>query len=171
MSALKGYQIPIIGLADGSHTFAYNVTADFFQHFDNQELQQSRFEVRVDMDKQQQMFVLRFEINGSLDTECDRCMADISLPISGTHDLIIKLSDEEATDPDVEHISPDVMHLDMDQPIYEFIMMSIPMVSVYDCDEDDPRPCDDDALDALDESAKKGDSGIWDALKNLEVDK
>ena len=170
MSALKGYQISIIGMPDGSHSYTYNVGAEFFQHFDNQELQQGRFEVRIDLDKQQEMFILNFEINGSLDTECDRCMADISLPITGQHQLIIKLTDEEATDPDIEHISPDVMHLDVDQPIYEHILMSLPMVNVYDCDDDDPRPCDDDALDALEETAKKGDSGIWDALKNLEVD-
>jgi len=171
MSALKGFQIPIIGLAEGTHSYTYNVNAEFFQHFENEELQQNQFEVRVDLDKQHQMFILHFEIKGSLDTECDRCMADITLPILGNHQLIIKLSDEEATDPDVEHISPDAIHLDIDQPIYEFILMSLPLVNVYDCEDDDPRPCDDDALDALDQSAKKGDSGIWDALKNLEVDK
>jgi len=170
MSALKGYQISIIGLPDGSRSYTYDVAAEFFQHFDNQELQQGQFHVRIDLDKQQDMFILNFEINGSLDTECDRCMANISLPITGHHRLIIKLSDEEATDPDIEHISPDAMHLDIDQPIYEHILMSLPMVNVYDCDNDDPRPCDDDALDALEQSAKKGDSGIWDTLKNLEVD-
>ena len=171
MSALKGYQISIIGLPDGSHTYTYNIAADFFQHFNNQELQQCRFEVRIDLDKQQEMFILNFEINGSLDTECDRCTANISLPITGSHRLLIKLSDEESTDPDVEHISPDAMQLDVDQPIYEHILMSLPMVKVYECDEDDPRPCDDDALDALEQSTRKGDFGIWDALKNLEVDK
>ncbi len=170
MSALKGYQIPIIGLVDGSHTYLYNVDAEFFQHFNNLEFQQDRFEVRLDLDKHQSMFVLDFEINGSLDTECDRCTARISLPIKGTHRLVIKLSDEASTDPDVEHLSPDVLHIDVDQPIYEFILMSLPLVKIYDCDSDDPRPCDDDALDALEQSAQKGDSGIWDALKNLDVD-
>ena len=170
MSALKGYEIPIIGLTDGSHTFVYNVGAEFFQHFENEEHQQDRFEVKIDLDKQNDMFVLEFEINGSIDTSCDRCMADIKLPIHGSHRLIIKLEDGESKDPYIEHISPDALVIDVDQSIYEFILMSLPLVNVYDCDDADPRPCDDEALDALEKAADEGDTGIWDALKNIDID-
>lgn len=170
MSALKGFQIPLVGMAEGSHTYTFNVADGFFEHFENQELIGNRFETRIDLDRQQDMFILQFEIKGSLDTQCDRCMADINLPISGNHQLIIKLAEGVSDDPEVEYISPESLHMDVDTWIYEHILMTLPLVNVYDCDSDDPIPCDDDALDMLEKAAEKPDSGIWDALKNLDVD-
>ena len=171
MNALKGYQIPIVGLADGRYTYKFNVDAAFFDHFENEEMQQHRFEVQIDLDKQLNMFILNFEINGTLDTECDRCLANISLPIQQSYRLIMKMEEGESEDPDVEHIAPDAMHIDVDHSIYEYVLMSLPMVNVYDCENDDPRPCDLDALDALEQSKDSGDSSVWDALKNIDVEK
>jgi len=170
MSALDGFQIPIIGMSDGAHSYSFDVADEFFEHFDKQELIGNRFETRIDLDKQNDMFVLQIEIKGTWDTQCDRCMADISLPILGSHRLIVKLKDGESDDPEVEYLSPDAIQLDVDGWIYEYLLMSLPIVNVYDCDDDDPRPCDDDALDKLEEDVEKTDSGIWDALKNLDVD-
>lgn len=170
MSALEGYQIPIIGMDQGAHSYSFEVTDTFFRHFEKEELIGNRFETRIDLDRQNDMFVLQIEINGKLGTQCDRCMADISLPISGSHSLIIKLKDGESDDPEVEYISPEATHLDVDGWIYEYLLMSLPLVNVYDCESDDPIPCDDDALDKLEEGTEKPESGIWDALKNLDVD-
>lgn len=171
MGTLKGYQISLVGLANGLHSFTFSIGDDFFEHFENSSLKGNRFEVRIDMDKHQNMFILKFEIKGSIRTSCDRCMADIIMPLQGEHQLIVKSAEGVSDDPDVEHIAPEAPIIEVGQMIYEFILISLPMVNVYDCEKESPRPCDEAALATLENSSKVADSGIWDALKNLEVEK
>lgn len=170
MQAIRGYQIPIVGMSDGKRSYTYVVDAAFFEHFENEELKAGRFEVRLDLDRLGDTLILHFDIKGSMDTTCDRCMADIILPIEDQHKLYIKLAEGESSDPDVEHIAPDTQQLDVSKPLYEHVLMSMPMTNVYDCTAEDPIPCDEAALDTLEEAAEKKDSGIWDALKNIELD-
>lgn len=170
MGVLKGFQISLVGLSNGLHTYNFEIEDDFFEHFENESLKGDRFQVRIDLDKLPSMFIMKFEIAGSIQTTCDRCMAEIALPIQGNHKLIVKSEEGESNDPNVEYIAPEAMHINVDQMIYEFILMSLPMVNVYDCESESPRPCDEIALATLEEASAKPDSSIWDALKDLEVD-
>ena len=33
--------------------------------------------------------------------------------------------------------------------IYEYIVLSLPLIKVYDCENDDPLPCDEELLERL----------------------
>lgn len=171
MSELRGYKVPIVGMQDGISDYTFVPESEFFITYENDLLANGHFEVKLTLDKHNNMFIMNFEINGSIPTECDRCMANINLPITSLNQLIVKLEDEPSDDPDVDHIPVDSIHIDIAKYVYDFLVMSIPMVKTYDCEKENPKPCDIKALEALNINEERGDSGIWDQLKNIKVNK
>ena len=72
-------------------------------------------------------------------------------------------------------IRDDQSHLDLAQIIYEFICVSLPLVNIYDCDNELPRVCNDEVLNKLKQTSENTEEeqkngSIWDSLKNLNTD-
>lgn len=174
---LKEYVIPVAGLKIGEHSFDFDVDWVFFQQFENSPVEQGRFEVRVDLDKQHDHWIVKFLVDGFMDTECDRCMAPISLPVNGEHMLIVRYQDErreEEDDSDVIYVSREMHKWNVAQFLYEFILLSIPNRKVYDCEVEEPRPCDMKALELLEtqESTQEEEevqNPFKEALKNIDL--
>lgn len=173
MDALREYVIPVGSLKNGQHTFQYEVDWQFFSHFVDSPVQQGRFDVEVTIDKQPDHWLVHFDIDGALDTDCDRCLAPISLPVQGGYDLIVKYSESgESDDADLVYVSPDVYQWKIAQLIYEFILLSIPVKHIYACEDENPRPCDDQALTKLQrEESQASTTSLGDALKRIELNK
>ena len=173
MQRLVEFSIPLSGIKNGRHEYKFQVGSEFFSHFKDSPVKNGDLEVLVELDKRIDMLVVDFEIDGRVSTECDRCLASIGLPISGNYQLLVKFDEsEKSEDVDFITISPDTQSFDLAPFAYEFIVLSIPMIKVYDCEDDDPRPCDDDMLDKLDEAEDLGDdtppeNPIWDELRKL----
>lgn len=148
--ALRQFTLPIKGLKTGLHTFNFNIDSTFFTHFENSPITEGQFEVRVEMDKRERFFELTFDFDGTLRTDCDRCSATIDLPFGDTHYLMVKYSTEEYDeDSEVVFISPETTEFNVAQYIYECICLSEPLYKIYDCENDDPRPCDEIVLEKL----------------------
>lgn len=171
MVELKGYKIPIVGIPDGLSIYSFEVDEAYFDTYQNELLSKGSFEVKLSLDKLDNMFILNFEIHGSIATECDRCLADIKLPILSNYKIIVKLDEEQSDDPDVDHIPVDSIHLDIANYLYDFLVISVPLVKTYDCESEDPKPCDSVVLESLNSDFQKSDPGIWDDLKNIKVNK
>lgn len=174
MDALKPFNIPLAGISEGIHEFDYQIDNDFFTHFEASPISKGSIEIHLILDKQPDMIVLNFDLSGKVATQCDRCLADIMLPIAGNHDLIVKYlpqRGEEAAE--LVYIESESTHLHVATFAYEFICLSIPMSKTYDCEEDDPLPCNEELLNILDteksddDSEDEGGNPIWDALKDL----
>lgn len=152
MNELIGYAIPIKGLKDGVHKFEYAIDAGFFKEFENPPVAQADVKCTLTLDKKQDIIVLFFDFEGTVDTTCDRCLADIHLPISGQERLLVKYSEtEEASDdPEILFVHPESSKIDVSGLVYEFICLAIPMVKVYDCELDEDPPCNQEMLDYLD---------------------
>ena len=177
MKDLKEYVIPVGRLGLGVHQFAFEADWSFFQHFENSPVDQGRFDVQVALDKDHDHWLATFEVKGMTDTACDRCLAPISLPISGSYVLIVKFEDEEqqeTEDSDVVYVARDTHTWNVAQYIYEFILLSIPVQKTYDCEEENPPPCDFDALDRLEdfeEESEMKSNDFSEALRNIELKK
>ena len=147
---------------------------DFFRHFENTEIEDGNFDVDVILDKRPSFFELTFDIKGTFRTDCDRCTASIELPMSTTQFLTVKMS-EEVVDEDAEivFIHPDTSHFNIARYIHEFIVLSLPFNRTYDCEIENPRPCDMSVLKILEqnsireEKAKSDKTNPFDDLKNL----
>lgn len=176
MGALVEFTIPIKGLGAGNHQFDYQVDRLFLQHFPDSPVTDAAIQVLFELEKKPGLLVLNFDIKGTVRTTCDRCLAEIDLPVSGQHRLLVKQSAEEVSeDPDVVFLHPEATTLEVAPFVYEFVLLSIPMIQVYDCEDEEPLPCNEALLDRLyaedtataADSEEVTDNPIWEELKKI----
>lgn len=170
MESSSEFVLPIKGLGIGVHRFVFDIAKDFFSDYEQEIIQnEADFQVVMQLDKRSDMVILLFDIQGGFATLCDRCSANIRMPISGNQQNIIKYKEvDEAVDTD-EYIvaSPTEPMLDVKDFVYEAIMLSMPMVYRYDCENEDPSPCDKEVLEKLESLNEEKTSPLWDQLLNL----
>ncbi len=165
MNALKEFSLPIKGLNNGYHTFNFQLDETFFALFEDSVIQNGWFDVTVEMDKRDSFFELTFDFDGTMQAECDRCTASIELPFGDTQTLVVKVTEEEQNeDADVVFLDPDAHEFNVAQYIYEFICLAEPSLKVYDCENDDPRPCDFDVINKIKPSLS--DNNTDNSVKN-----
>jgi uncharacterized metal-binding protein YceD (DUF177 family) len=139
MDKLNEYNIGFEGLKNGIHHFHYKVGQSFFKHIEDSFIEKGDFEVDVTLHKKPQMLQLDFSISGKVQTICDNCLGDLTLPVSHECTLYIKFgaihdepSEEIIVLPHEEH------EFNIAQLIYEYIVVSLPIRSVHKKNECDP---------------------------------
>ncbi len=168
MDVLSHFLIPIKGLKDGKHLLQFDIDDNFFQHFENDEINNGHFSVDLELEKKPGVSELLFHFEGFSRMPCDRCLEEIKLPISGDFKLLLKYGDEESNE-EVIYIDPETPNFSVAKLIYEYILLSIPMIKVYNCEDDDPRPCNIEVLEKLENEADQAEksNAVWDALKDI----
>ena len=172
MRDLKHFSIPYKGMGNGTHTLQYNVDDKFFDAFENSHIKNGKFLVEITLEKKHESGVLSFVIDGTTKTDCDRCMEAIDLPVYGEYTLHIKLSEDGESNEEILYLHPDTSIFNMAPLVYEYILLSVPMIKTYDCHNDEEPPCNFDLLDKIDQSSDnepttEKTSGIWDTLNDL----
>ncbi|MFT6335499.1 MAG: hypothetical protein ACI86M_000017 [Saprospiraceae bacterium] len=179
MNVLTHFTIPYKGMGDGIHNLDFDIDSDFFKAFEASHLDNGKFKVLVEIDRRHDSSVFTFNIDGSTKTNCDRCLESINLPMYGDFTLHVKHgADGESTD-EIMYIHPETSTLNLSQVIYEFVLLCMPLVKIYNCENDEIPPCNINILDKLDDVEEKDKkeekettkNGIWDTLKGLELDK
>jgi len=169
MEPLIEYTIPFQGLRDGLHQFEFLVEGSFFRLFESSLVKECSLVVNVEMDKRPDMLIFYFNVSGSIESNCDRCLQKINLPVTGRHRLLVKPGEGESEDPEIILIDPGAHNLNIAPYVYEFICLSIPMTSVYDCENDEEVKCNEEMLSYLEAKGQQEKPGnpIWDELKNF----
>lgn len=188
------YNIPFIGLKVGKHLFEYEVTDSFFDDLEFSLVQKGNLSVRLELEKKETMLIAHFWVEGTVETECDRCTGPLELKIKGDYRLIYKFGHGEAEDETLVIIDPDEYQVNVKMPIYELIILSMPsrkihpegqcdeemwkLVKAYtvnpedeeeDIDPDDEWDDDEDPEDEGDDPEDDDDDegSAWSILKNL----
>jgi uncharacterized metal-binding protein YceD (DUF177 family) len=175
MDSLKHFVIPISGLYQGVHEYHFEVDDDFFKFFENAPIQHAKLILHLSLLKQPSFIALDFKLSGRMGAACDRCMASINLPIQNKYSVILKYGSEDSSEEeeDVIYINEDIETFDLSRIAYEVICLSIPISKTYDCDLEDPIPCDEEVLRRLElkveEEKESGNTALGDALKNLKL--
>jgi len=81
MKDLVPYDIRLKGLKDGVHTFDFTVGSDFLPFFENAPDDVVTGSVRVLLEKRVGLIIMQFNLNAELHAPCDRCLADIKIPL------------------------------------------------------------------------------------------
>lgn len=183
MDALIQFSIPVKGLRHGVYDYNFHIDREFFSCFEASPIEDGDVRVHLRFDKQPSMFVLDLDIEGTVHTECDRCLAPIRLPISDQHSFIVKFSTEsEADDDDVVYIHPDTQKFDVSPYVYEYVILAIPMVKTYDCENDPTVSCDREIFERYmlkteaapdeqeTEAEQSAENPVWNILKQLNND-
>lgn len=162
------FSLPFSGIKNGSHTYSFEVDNEFFEFMKNETGLNGNWSVTLELDRRSNICDLVFYIEGKMPTTCDRCTAEIILPVSTQYNLVLKVTHEDTEDTeDIIYIKNTEHTLILDQIIYELITLSVPWVRVYDCDKDSPRPCNMIVLNKLAENQSNPSNILWEQLKNI----
>lgn len=172
MKELSTFILSLKGIATGVSNYRFDLDDDFFNHFPNALIGPSEIPVEVSLDKRPSMIIVDVSHGGFMETDCDRCMERIQLPLQGSRQYIVKFVDQLQEDEDeVIFMERDAEQLNLAPIIYEAVTLSLPLVKVYDCESDPDAPCNYEVLDYLDseEEDPKDIPTVWDDLKNLKL--
>jgi len=164
--------IPFRGLALEVHRFHYEIDGSFFEELEYTELQGAAVNVDLDLERQERMLVLDFDIRGTVDVPCDRCLDNIAWPVDSRWQLIIKFGEvyEEESD-DVIVIPHEQHQIDVTQYLFEYITLMVPIRKVHPDDEDGNSTCNPAMIRILEQHQEHEDTDQrWDALRGLKDD-
>ncbi len=175
MDALSPFLLPIGGLKNGFHQFDFQIDKSFFDRFEASMIQDGDFDMTLFMDKRTDMLDLKFVFKGTAKTDCDRCLAPIRLPLQGENRLIVKFGEEQPEEmAEVFYLPVGETEFSVAPFVYEFLSLALPMIKRYNCEKENPRPCDMGLLKKLSAVSSEAttpdedsDDSPWDVLKNL----
>jgi uncharacterized metal-binding protein YceD (DUF177 family) len=114
--------------------------------------------------------LLRFEIGGKAAVTCDRCGNPLNIDLWDEFKLVVKLVEnpeemnEQEEDPDVFYISRHESHLNVEDWLYEFVMLSIPLQKMCSPEEMGGPQCNKEVLQKLKEMEKRHEENQTQAL-------
>lgn len=172
MQALRQYILPIKGLDVKVHQYTFEVDDSFFEEFENSPIHKGQITTELVLEKKYDNLVLSFTLNGKVKTECDRCTAIVDFPIESENELIIKYDENPREDGDVIYIHPDENEINIATYLYDNIILSLPIIKVFDCESEQPKPCNEEVLKYLDKSKTENSSlnnPFGEALKQVKI--
>jgi uncharacterized metal-binding protein YceD (DUF177 family) len=161
--------IPFKGLAIGEHSFHYEIDAAFFAELEYAELQNAEVSVDLQLERQERMLILDFDIRGSIEVECDRCLEPFPYAVEGQRQLIIQFGDHyEEEDDDIIVIPFDDHQIDITHHLYDYLLLMLPIKRVHPEGVQGKSSCNPDMLRKLERlSGQTGNDPRWDALNDL----
>jgi len=175
---LKDYSISFKGLKDGMHVFEYQIGASFFGLFEEPLVESGDLNAVVTLNKSQKLLVVDFDIKGTVNSICDKCLGPIEISVESSERIYFNFGIEYAEQSEEIIVLPYEEHqINVAQWLYEFTIVSLPLRHVHPDDENGNPTCNAQMLEKLDEylvgderiSKEKKDISDprWDALKKL----
>jgi len=155
----------------GTHQFDFQITDTFFEAFEFSRTQKGMLNLKLILDKTENMLQLQFQFQGNVWVVCDRCGEDFEYPLLFDEALIVKFSDrEQESDTDeVIFLPSSTYQIKLAQYIYEYINLALPMRLTHPEDENGEPQCPVDAMENLNDIESTDDEvdPRWEALKKL----
>jgi len=172
LKSLRDFSIPFTGLKLGKHQFEYLVTDAFFNEFEYSLVKKANLKCEVELERQETMLILNFHISGTVDANCDRCLAQYPQILDIYEQQVAKFSDEAiGEDEEIVILTKNDHEVDISGLIYEYINVAMPFITV--CIDEGRTPyCDKEMLDSLNklsantEQTEQTDPR-WDVLKKF----
>ena len=165
------FLIPVSGLALGVHDFKFDIKDGFFAERDYSEVRQGEVTVNLEVEREETMMTLNFQLEGKVLVTCDRCADEFFIPIQGEQVFYIKFGADEAEESDDVAVVPAEEHAyDVSSLIYEYIILAIPMHRVHPDGECNPKVLEMLSHDE-EPSEKEGEMDPrWAALKDVKIE-
>lgn len=172
LKSLKTYSIPFTGLKLGKHDFDYEIGNAFFDAFEYSLVKKAELVCKVELEKQETMLILNFDIKGHITMTCDKCLAEYPQPVDIKEQQIAKFSGGEIDeDEEIITLTKNDHEIDIAGLIYEYVNVAAPFIAV--CSDEGKTPyCDKEMLDRLNALAANNDQNTktdprWDVLKKI----
>ena len=137
-------RIEIKGLPDGEHEYQFDIDGSFFEAYESDIISDADLKVNALLSKGKGRMSMRVDINGDVTVRCDRCLADLKLPVNVSVPFSIVFSsfvEGEETDENDEVLVLDnsTAYIDLAQIIYDYVNISLPLRKVHPDGECDPE--------------------------------
>ena len=170
-------EIPVRGLPLGESTFRFEIGKPFFQAFENSQIKDADCSVKVTVVRHQTLLDVVCEVTGFVIVECDRCLEDLTLKVDIAPRLTVGFGNVEVDevsegDADVLVIDRSASELNLEQFVYDYVCLSLPLVKVHP-----EGRCNPEMLRYLsDREGGESESGVdtvrpFEGLKDLLEDK
>jgi DUF177 domain-containing protein len=167
----RSYTISLNGLKEGHHIYDFKIDNEFFDQFEESEIEDGSIVVNIEMDKMSTHLDLTIRMLGGVKISCDRCLEVFYQQIDCENRLLVKYgNDTDITDPEIFTIPIDEYELDLQQHFYEYIHLALPIKRVHPDDNEGKSTCDPLMLDKLDEFTVESEEVLdprWEELKKL----
>ena len=127
------FVITLSDLRTGVYTARWNVSTEFFEEFENQQVRSAELEVQVTARKTGASVDVDLDIRGTLTVPCDRCLEDVSMPVDSSPRLKVRFGQQPAGDAEEEDgrelvwIPEGESQVDLAQTIYDYSCLSLPI--------------------------------------------
>jgi uncharacterized protein len=173
LKSLQQYSIPFTGLKTGIHHFRFDVDNLFFSSFEYSLVKSGNLKVDLELEKQETMMILNFEIVGEMKLSCDVCLADYPYQVKINERQIAKFSNYAELEDDTEEIiilTRNETEINIATLIYEYINLAVPFINRCG-DEGNTEWCDQGMIETLKQfSGGSNEENVdprWSALKNI----
>ena len=176
MNYRRRFEIAFVGLKPGVHEFEYDIDDKFFKEYQEQEFKNCTALVKMSLDKHNGFLLLKCEVGGKLEVQCDRCGNQLPFDLWDEFNMMVKMVEnpdemnEQEEDPDVFYISKGESHINVGEWIYEFINLSIPMQRMCSEEEMGGPHCNKEVLAMLkkmDVQNKPDENPLWKGLEKF----
>ena len=181
MGKRKAIEIAFVGLKPGIHEYTYQVDDSFFEEAGVTEFSNCLATVKLFLDKKSSFMLLKFEVGGSADVVCDRCGNQLKKDLWDEFNMLVKMVDnpdemnQQEEDPDVFYISKTESHLHLNEWIFEFVSLSVPVQKLCSAEELGGPKCNKEVLEKLKEMEASEDASnataIWKGLEKFKNQK
>ena len=154
MKSLKEFSLYFKNLSKNEHKFFYKVTDNFFTFFPYSRITKGDIEIQVNLFVKRDFLLFLFDLQGTIDIQCDVCLDWFKMPIKYKAKLNVNFSDTNSDITDVDEtiiLSHSATEIQLSQHIYEYIHLAIPTKVVHPLTPDGKRTCNKDMLKKLNE--------------------
>ncbi|MFN4929866.1 MAG: YceD family protein [Bacteroidota bacterium] len=166
--------IAFSGLNQGEHHFNFEIGNKFFEQIENSLIKKGNASVDVHFIKMSAMLQLHLSFTGNAQIECDRCLGEVFIPLSGKDELIVKLGGEEINDSsNIMTIGANDAEINITLFVYEMIALNLPFRKIPCEILNDQSVCDQEMLNKLnelraeDQTNNNENNPLWDGLNKL----
>lgn len=185
MDVLKRYSILFVGLKQGIHHYDFIINDEFWESFPFAVIHKSKVNVHLNFDKKNNFFTLGFDINGTVNVECDRCSVFFDLLIHYENQIIVKFTDRmpdnltghpsgdigRDENEDIIFISRSESEFNVAHLIYELINIAVPMYKVHPDNAKGESTCNKTILKEIKKHSPKEDhknsDPRWEKLREI----
>lgn len=177
MAKRRDIEIAFVGLKPGLHEFTYDIDEKFFAEIETRDFANCSTKVKLVLDKKIGFMLLKFEVVGKADVVCDRCSNTLTMDLWDEFNMLVKMVDnpeemnELEDDPDVFYMSKTESHLHLNDWLFEFVSLSVPMQKMCTPEELGGPKCNNEVLEMLKNMEAKDDAAnaknIWKGLEKF----
>jgi uncharacterized protein len=165
------FAIPVSGIKEGHHRFEFEINKTFFDLFEESEIKEGELIAVAEVEKSSSHLDLDFRISGKVRICCDRCLEMFDYPVDCENKLLVKFGHiKDDSDPEIITVPRDENELDLEQYIYEFIYLALPIKRIHPDDAKGISTCNPLMLQKLKEHLVEGETGNdprWNELKKF----